>query len=73
MVDDCEGAGLRRVVCEQVARMSDYEDEFWAIVDGVGCDRGRAGRMLDVAVHWIGAGRGGTTDPYALALSWLSS
>ncbi|MBM7775821.1 hypothetical protein JOD54_006025 [Actinokineospora baliensis] len=63
--------GMRWAVAAEVTRMADYETGFWAIVDGMGVDRGRAGRMLDAAVDWIGAGRGATSDPYALVLSWM--
>ncbi|GLZ40163.1 hypothetical protein [Actinokineospora sp. NBRC 105648] len=64
---------LRQVVTARVAAMADYEDEFWAIADGCGVDRARAGHMLDIAVDWIGAGRAESADPYALALSWMPS
>ncbi|WP_026424002.1 hypothetical protein [Actinokineospora inagensis] len=67
-MDDC---GIRRAVAGQVARMAEYETGFWAIVDGMGVDRRRAGRMLDAAVDMIDHGRTGTADPYALVLSWM--
>ena len=51
--------------------MPAYEERFWAVVDGSGVDRARAGHMLDVAVDWIGAGHAPTSNPYALALSWM--
>lgn len=64
-------AALRETVAERVAEAAAYEDRFWAIVDTSGVDRTRASRMLDVAVEWIGTGRGHVVDPYALALSWM--
>ena len=66
-------AELRHTVAERVAEVADYEDRFWAIVDHSRIDRTRATRMLDVAVAWIGCGRGTVVDPYALALSWMPS
>ncbi|GAA2984911.1 hypothetical protein [Actinokineospora diospyrosa] len=63
--------GMRRTVTAEITRMADYETGFWAIVDGMGVDRGQAGRMLDAAVDWIGTGHGATSDPYALVLSWM--
>ncbi|PPK67499.1 hypothetical protein V5P93_005470 [Actinokineospora auranticolor] len=66
-----DATGLRTSVTTQVARMVDYETEFWVIADGMGLDRARAGCLLDTAVSWIGSGRGATCDPYALALSWI--
>ncbi len=62
---------LRRAVAVRVAEMPRHEERFWEVVDGLPVDRGRAGRLLDVAVDWIGAGRGAVCDPYALALSWM--
>ncbi|GAA3062014.1 hypothetical protein [Actinokineospora globicatena] len=63
--------GMHRVVAAEVTRMAEYETGFWAIVDGLGVDRGYAGRLLDAAVDRIGTGGGGTADPYALVLSWM--
>ncbi|SDI90171.1 hypothetical protein SAMN05192558_102587 [Actinokineospora alba] len=64
-------AALRETVADRVAEAAAYEDRFWDIVDNSDIDRTRASRMLDVAVEWIGTGRGDVVDPYALALSWM--
>jgi hypothetical protein len=69
-MDTIDLAVLRETVAERVAEAAAYEDRFWDIVDNSHIDRTRASRMLDVAVEWIGTGRGGV-DPYALALSWM--
>ncbi|MGH3863286.1 hypothetical protein [Actinokineospora sp.] len=70
-MDTINPAALRETVAERVAEAAAYEDRFWDIVDNSHIDRDRASRMLDVAVEWIGTGRGHVVDPYALALSWM--
>jgi hypothetical protein len=60
-------AMLHEIVAGRVADMPAHEDRFWALVAGLGVDRNRATRMLDIAVEWINSGRTDDVDPYAVA------